>query len=86
MKVYCSKANNAFHIIMHFIFDRILPESTRWLIVKNRYAEARQLILKAGEMNGKLVPEHLIVIEDVNEKEEKVGSFRFLSISLLENN
>jgi len=35
-----------------------IPESTRWLISKKRYEKATQLILKAAEMNRKLIPVH----------------------------
>lgn len=37
-----------------------MPESTRWLISKERYEEAHQLILEAAKENKKDVPEHLI--------------------------
>ena len=40
--------------------DRFLPESTRWLISKRRYPEARALILQAAEMNNKTIPLYLI--------------------------
>ena len=41
-----------------------LPESTRWLVTKKRFAEARLLIEKAAKMNGKCVPQHLLVEPD----------------------
>lgn len=47
-------------------FDRIVPESIRWLIIKKRYPEARNLILKAAKTNKKNVPAHLILIPSEN--------------------
>jgi len=38
-----------------------LPESTRWLITKKRYNEARTLILRAALVNKKHVPDHLLI-------------------------
>ena len=39
---------------------RILPESTRWLLSKKRYDEAKTLILKAASVNGKPLPDHIM--------------------------
>lgn len=41
-----------------------LPESTRWLVTKRRFAEARVLIEQAAKMNGKCVPLHLLIDPD----------------------
>ena len=45
--------------------NRFLPESTRWLISKRRYPEARALILQAAEMNNKTIPHFLIEEKEV---------------------
>ena len=47
---------------------RVLPESTRWLITKKRFDEARELIIEAAKMNGKHVPEHLLIKPIVDEQ------------------
>jgi len=44
-----------------------LPESTRWLITKKRFDEARKVIEKAAKMNKKCVPEHLLIDQSVKE-------------------
>ena len=41
---------------------RIVPESIRWLVSKQEYLEARKLILKAAKVNGKMVPDELLVV------------------------
>ena len=45
---------------------RILPESTRWLISKNRYAEAKALILEAAKMNNKSISSDSFEIKENN--------------------
>nr|CAH0104623.1 unnamed protein product [Daphnia galeata] len=40
----------------------ILPESTRWLTVKKRYPEAKEIYEKAAKLNKKEIPPHLLVI------------------------
>ena len=42
-----------------------LPESTRWLVTKKRFAEARVIIEEAAKMNGKSVPQHLLIEPDL---------------------
>ena len=37
-----------------------IPESTRWLISKNKLKQARKQILKIGKINKSSVPEHLL--------------------------
>jgi len=49
----------------------VLPESTRWLITKKRFDEARELIIEAAKMNGKHVPEHLLIKPIVDEQNVK---------------
>lgn len=44
--------------------DRFLPESTRWLISKRRYAEAEALINQAAKMENKSLPAHLITAKE----------------------
>jgi OCT family organic cation transporter-like MFS transporter 4/5 len=39
-----------------------LPESTRWLTVKKRYPEAKEIYEKAAKLNKKEIPPHLLVI------------------------
>ena len=57
----------------------MLPESTRWLITKKRYDEATELIQKAAKMNGKSVPEHLLVVpNDYLEVKHPTESIRSL--------
>ena len=41
---------------------RTVPESIRWLVATKRYDKARRLILKAAKVNGKCVPDHLLII------------------------
>jgi len=53
-----------------FIF-RIVPESIRWLISKRRYDEAGKLISKAAKVNGKVLPNHLLVAPSSNGQEKK---------------
>ena len=47
---------------------RVLPESIRWLITKKRFDEARKLIEQAAKMNGKPVPEHLLIIPNSSQQ------------------
>lgn len=42
----------------------ILPESTRWLTVKQRYAEAKEIYEKAAKLNKKEISPHLLEIPD----------------------
>lgn len=50
-----------------FVFlPMILPESTRWLISKNRYAEAKALILEAAKMNNKSTSSDSFEIKENN--------------------
>jgi len=51
-----------------------LPESTRWLITKKRYVEARALILEASRVNSKHVPEHLLIVPNELELREQKAS------------
>ena len=37
-----------------------IPESTRWLISKNKLKQARKQILKIAKINKSPVPEHLL--------------------------
>ena len=61
-----------------------MPESIRWLISKNRYDEARNLILQAAKMNGKTVPGHLLKTPSMIEREQQLNqvnmSFRRLKV------
>ena len=54
------------------IISRLIPESTRWLITKKRYEEARELINHAEKMNNKFVPERLLVIPNSDENQVKL--------------
>jgi hypothetical protein len=56
-----------------FIFIRIVPESIRWLISKQRYEEAGKLISKAAKVNGKVIPDYLLLspISSVSSQENK---------------
>jgi len=58
-------------LILHWL----IPESTRWLITKKRYEEARKLINHAEKMNNKFVPERLLVIpnSDENQNRNSIG-------------
>jgi len=63
----------------------VLPESTRWLITKKRYAKASQQIRTAASMNGKTVPEHLLIVpndDDVNDSQISNPSQEVDSVSL----
>ena len=63
MNVYqCLCINNG------ILLFSILPESIKWLISKKRYDEARDLILKAAKMNGKVVPKHLLIAPTEDEQ------------------
>lgn len=42
--------------------NSILPESVRWLTVKKRYAEAKDIYEKAAKLNKKEIPPHLLEI------------------------
>jgi len=52
-------------IFLFLFVTMFLPESTRWLISKRRYPEARALILQAAEMNNKTIPHFLIEEKEV---------------------
>lgn len=51
-------------MICYFFFQRLVPESIRWLLTQKKYAEARELILLSAKMNEQQVPEHLLIIPD----------------------
>ena len=42
------------------LIQSVLPESARWLVSKNRHAEAKKILLNAAKMNKKEIPEHLL--------------------------
>ena len=66
--------------IINWVWIRYLPESTRWLITKKRYVEARALILEAARVNNKHVPEHLLIVpNDSGEEEQVLLSIRYMS-------
>jgi len=44
-----------------------VPESTRWLITKKKYAAVRKLIQQAAKMNGKGLPERFLTLIDDDE-------------------
>lgn len=67
------------------VIIRIVPESTRWLITKHRYEEASILISKAAEMNGKIVPDHLISIGSVKVHYIYVNFMQINAITILTN-
>jgi len=50
-----------------------IPESTRWLISKHRYEEAKQLILKAAETNHKLIPIHFTIEQHKKDEIRSAG-------------
>jgi len=52
----------------------ILPESTRWLISRHRYAEAKVLILEAAKMNNKSISTNLITIKQEDNTSIKTQS------------
>ena len=54
------------------IISRLIPESTRWLITKKRYEEARELINQAAKMNNKFVPERLLIVPNSDENQVKL--------------
>ena len=41
------------------MFGRLIPESTRWLIAKKKYSEARLNIDRAARVNAKMIPSHM---------------------------
>ena len=54
-----------------------IPESTRWLISKNRHEEARKQILRIASINKTSVPEHLLdnvsQLSGVNNEKDLAG-------------
>jgi len=57
---------------MNLIFVSFLPESVRWLVVKGRYAEAREGFEEAARMNNKEIPAEWLILPE-NEKEKEAG-------------
>ena len=51
---------------MEFVV-RYVPESIRWLVTKRKFAEVRQLVLRAAKMNGKSVPGRFLTRIDQDE-------------------
>ena len=44
----------------------MLPESTRWLAAKKKYAEAKVIYEKAAKLNKKEIPAYLLVVPSEN--------------------
>jgi len=61
-------------IFIPVLYYWFIPESTRWLITKKRYGEARKLIDREMKMNGKSVPDHLLTApNDSEDNQNQVG-------------
>ena len=53
--------------------NRLLPESVRWLITKERYEEAEKILLKTAKINQKTIPSNLLIApEDQGEHVKNV--------------
>lgn len=50
---------------------RILPESPRWLLVKGRVEEAKEVLLSAAERNKRTIP--LPLLDKVRGRRPRVG-------------
>lgn len=57
-----------------------LPESTRWLTVKLRYAEAKEIYEKAAKLNKKEISPHLLEIP-ASEPEKAIESAQSATVS-----
>ncbi|KAI4901421.1 hypothetical protein NFI96_018552 [Prochilodus magdalenae] len=52
------------------VYFWILPESARWLLTQGKQGEARKIILKAAQVNGRKVPESLLAKLEAENKAE----------------
>ncbi|KAK3082771.1 hypothetical protein FSP39_004982 [Pinctada imbricata] len=59
-------------VIMPLIYFWLLPESPRWLISKERYKEAHDIIQRAAEVNGAKLSEHTLDYANL-EKDKSEG-------------
>lgn len=66
---------NLLQLTMTSFCCSVLPESPRWLTVKKRYSEAKEIYLQAAKLNKKTIPAELldIPIEDDTKAEESPG-------------
>ena len=46
------------------IIARLCPESPRWLVSKERYAEAEEILQKVADINGRELPPKLDLTPD----------------------
>ncbi|XP_044150187.1 solute carrier family 22 member 13-like isoform X1 [Bufo gargarizans] len=56
-----------------FFYIWVLPESPRWLLIKGKYEEAKNLLQKAAHFNGRTIPEELL-LQLQEEKQSKSGT------------
>lgn len=60
-RIIFDRSSNDFATVLGFV-DSVLPESTRWLTVKKRYAEAKKIYERAALLNNREIPPHLLLI------------------------
>ncbi|KAG1691676.1 Organic cation transporter protein [Nymphon striatum] len=57
--------------VVLFMFACFLPESPKWLIIKNRYKEAVEVIKAGARMNGRNIPDDAKIEENLRKDQNK---------------